>query len=234
VEAQAVVARFPNDFARGCALGSGVGVAEPAARSAGASVPSSSRLERTEAERKSAPDAGGSATHSLPQNFAALYKEYFAFVWRTMAALGVAEPALDDAVQDAFVVVHRRLSEFEGRSSAKTWLFSIAHRVALNHRRRERRKGGLAELSPKLPCSAPDPLEATEHRQSWRLVEHFLDGLDDDRRAVFVLCLLEGASAPEASEALGVKVNTIYSRLHALRAAFRESLASEPEDPSHA
>lgn len=173
-------------------------------------------------------------TKQAIQSFATLYKEYFAFVWRTMAALGVAEAALDDAVQDVFVVVHRRLAEFEGRASAKTWLFSIAHRVALNHRRRERRKGGLDALSPKLQSSAPDPFETTQHRQSWRLVQRFLDGIDDDKRAVFVLCVLEEASAPEASEALGVKVNTIYSRLHAVRAAFREALAREPEDPCHA
>lgn len=168
------------------------------------------------------------------QDFAGLYQEYFAFVWRTMAALGVAEAGLDDAVQDVFVVVHRRLNEFERRASAKTWLFSIAHRVALNHRRRERRKGGLDALSPKLPSTGPDPFETALHRQSWRFVQRFLEGIDDDKRAVFVLCLLEGASAREASEALGVKVNTIYSRLHAVRAAFREALAREPEDPSHA
>jgi RNA polymerase sigma-70 factor (ECF subfamily) len=207
-----VVARLPYEVAQADAC---VGATEASVGSDGTSVP-------------------GSAARSLPPSFAALYKEYFAFVWRAMAALGVAQAALDDAVQDAFVVVHRRLGEFEGRASAKTWLFSIAHRVALNYRRRERRKGGLAALSPELRCSAPGPQEAAEHRQSWRFVERFLDGLDDDRRAVFVLCLLEGASAPEASEALGVKLNTVYSRLHAARAAFREALAREPEDPNHA
>jgi RNA polymerase sigma-70 factor, ECF subfamily len=209
-----VVARFPDELAQARDHAGRLDDPEPAVRVAGSSAPRAAR--------------------SLPPSFAALYKEYFSFVWRTMAALGVAQAGLDDAVQDAFLVVHRRLGEFEGRASAKTWLFSIAHRVALNHRRRERRKGGLAALPRELPSHAPNPLESAEHRQSWRFVERFLDGLDDDRRAVFVLCVLEGASAPEASEALGVKVNTIYSRLHAVRAAFREALAREPEDPSHA
>jgi len=72
-------------------------------------------------------------------SFAQIYEEYFAFVWRSLRALGVSRSALDDATQDVFVVVHRRLSDFEGRSSLKTWLFGIACRVAANHRRSRER-----------------------------------------------------------------------------------------------
>jgi RNA polymerase sigma-70 factor (ECF subfamily) len=55
-------------------------------------------------------------TTSLP----ALYERHFDFVWQTLRGMGVDAAHIDDAVQDVFVVVHRRLREFEGRSSMKT------------------------------------------------------------------------------------------------------------------
>src|SRR5262245_20245633 len=74
------------------------------------------------------------------REFSAFYEQYFAFVWRSVRRLGVADHAVDDAVQDVFVVVHRRLAEFEGRSSVRSWLFGIALRVARARRRSDLRK----------------------------------------------------------------------------------------------
>ena len=55
--------------------------------------------------------------------FAEVYREYLGFVWRNARALGVGTAAVDDVVQEIFVVVHRRLPEFEGRSAVRTWLW---------------------------------------------------------------------------------------------------------------
>ena len=79
-------------------------------------------------------------------DFTAVYEEHFAFVWRSMRRLGVPDRLLDDAAQDVFIVVHRRLGEFEGRSTLKSWLFAIARRVAHDHRRRVGRKERTEEL----------------------------------------------------------------------------------------
>src|SRR5262245_22373561 len=62
--------------------------------------------------------------------FEELYEAHFDFVWRSLRRLGVPHPGLDDAVQEVFIVVHRRLGAFEGRSTLKTWLFGIAVHVA--------------------------------------------------------------------------------------------------------
>jgi RNA polymerase sigma-70 factor (ECF subfamily) len=59
-------------------------------------------------------------------SFAELYKSHFALVWRNRRRLGVPEARLRDAAQDAFLVVHRRLSEFEGRGTVEAWLWSAA------------------------------------------------------------------------------------------------------------
>ena len=88
-------------------------------------------------------------------------------------------------------------------------------------------------LDRELPSLAPSPHEHSEQAQSWRFVRRFLDGLDDDKRTVFVLCQLEQASAPEVAEALGIPVNTVYSRLHTVRRAFREALAESTQEQGH-
>src|SRR6185436_19202677 len=67
--------------------------------------------------------------------FEEVYEQNVTFVWRSARRLGVADAAIDDVVQEIFVVVHRRLREFEGRSSLKTWLFAIVLRVVRDHRR---------------------------------------------------------------------------------------------------
>src|SRR4051812_45143312 len=75
-----------------------------------------------------------------PPSFDAIYEEHFDFVWRSVGRLGVDAAAVEDAAQDVFVIAHRRLAGFEGRSSVKTWLFGIALRVSRDHRRSARRK----------------------------------------------------------------------------------------------
>jgi RNA polymerase sigma-70 factor, ECF subfamily len=163
---------------------------------------------------------------ALP-GFEALYQDHFDFVWRSARRLGVAERSLDDAVQDVFIVVHRRLGEFEGRSSVRSWIYGIARRVAHDHRRRARRKergealpeGGLAD--PR----APSPVEAAARAQAVALLYQLLDALDDDKREVFVLAELEQMTVPEIADSIGANVNTVYSRLRAARIAFDQAVA---------
>lgn len=155
-----------------------------------------------------------------------VYEQTFDFAWRSARRLGVGAPSIDDVVQDTFVVVHRRLAEFEGRSSLKTWVFGILLRVVSDHRRSLRRKGGLSELPHEdlLPSSEASPAETLERTQAAALVNRLLDELDDDKRAVFVLAELEEVPAPEIAEVLGVPTNTVYSRLRAAREAFDKAL----------
>lgn len=163
-------------------------------------------------------------------DFEEVYEQHFAFVFRTLRALGVPGPGLDDAVQEVFLVVHRRLPEFQGNASVKTWLFSIARYVARNSKRLERRKGRYDPLDPETPNDdARDPEAETDSARIWQFVGDFLDELDEGKRAVFVLCLLEGTTAVEAAEALAIPVNTVYSRIHAVRRAFRQAVAARLE-----
>src|SRR6185369_5736122 len=122
-----------------------------------------------------------------PPVFEEVYEQLFDFVWRSLRRLGVTEAGIDDAVQDVFVVVHRRLGAFEGRTSLKTWVFGIALRVARDHRRSRRRKGDHAPLDARIPDGAPDPVETLARAEALRELDRILSTLDEDKRTVFVL-----------------------------------------------
>jgi RNA polymerase sigma-70 factor (ECF subfamily) len=153
---------------------------------------------------------------------AELYEQHFARVWRVLRRFGVPEAALDDATQDVFLVVHRRLEEFHGYSSIATWMYAIARRVADKHRTRARRAPA-DELVEDIPDTAS--LEALDRAEAARWVHRFLDGLDADHRDVFALAELEEMPAPEIAAVLEIKVNTVYSRLRAARARFHAAVA---------
>ncbi|APR82270.1 RNA polymerase sigma factor RpoE [Minicystis rosea] len=163
--------------------------------------------------------------------FEALYDEHFDFVWRNMGRLGVEPAVLEDAAQDVFIVALRRLSDFEGRSSIRTWLFGIALRVAHDYRRaaRRRRNHGIVgedegDTAGVADAESPSPLDAATRTEAVERLHAILAELDDDRRAVFILAELEQMSAPEIAEAVGANLNTVYTRLRAARREFNEAV----------
>jgi len=157
-------------------------------------------------------------------SFEEIYDRYFDFAWANLRRLGVRSAHLEDAVQELFIVVHRRLGEFAGRSTLKTWLAGIAWRIASEYRRHESRKGGAEPLPDTLVARNPDPHGAAVAAEALRLLDTLLDRLDEDKRAVFVLAELEQMSAPEIASALAVNLNTVYSRLRVARKTFDEAL----------
>jgi RNA polymerase sigma-70 factor (ECF subfamily) len=156
-------------------------------------------------------------------DLATLFRTHFDFVFRVARSLGVPAGAIDDAVQDVFLTVHRRLSEFEGRSSLRTWIYAITYRTAQNHRRRVQRLR-CDPLVEEPMAELPGPGEQLEQARAGKFVMQFLETVSPDKRDVFVLCVLEELSAPEVAEILGVKLNTVYSRLRLVRADFRVAL----------
>jgi RNA polymerase sigma-70 factor (ECF subfamily) len=157
--------------------------------------------------------------------FDRIYSDHFTFIWRSLRGLGVSPQWLDDAAQQVMLAVHRRLAEFEGRSTLRTWLFGIAYRVALNHRRAARRRAPTEAVVACLEHSSPGPDVRAEAREALEFVEHFLDGLPEKKRALFVLALIEQLPAPEIAATFGLPVNTVYSRVRLLREEFRHALA---------
>lgn len=159
--------------------------------------------------------------------FDELYLQYFDFVWRIMRRFGVAPSLVEDAAQDTFVVVHRRLASLRPDASAKAFVFSIATRVSSDYRRTQRRKGASSLEEADLPALDVDPHEQAERAHAGRLVHRFLESLSDDQRTVFVLADLEGMTAPEISDLTAVNLSTVYTRLRTVRIRFVEFLNAQ-------
>ncbi len=137
-------------------------------------------------------------------------------VWRFCAHLGSHAEA-DDLTQETYLRALPALARFEGRSSARTWLLSIARRTCADAVRRAQRRRALhRRLSAQhLEGSSPGPAGAVE-------LDALLRTLDPDRRAAFVATQVLGLSYAEAADVCGCPVGTIRSRV----ARAREHLVS--------
>lgn len=158
-------------------------------------------------------------------DFDDLYKRYFEFACRSLRLLGVDSHALEDAAQDVFAIVSRRLPDFEHHASVRTWIFAIVQRIAANYRRRRRRRPEpLTVLPESTPSSQPGPEAQWEAERAARLIQAFAAGLDDSRRALLVLGLLERVPARELAKSLGIPLFTVYSRVRSVREALEAFL----------
>lgn len=156
--------------------------------------------------------------HPKVPSFEQVYERHVDFVWRTLRALGVPPTSLEDAAQDVFVVVHRRLPAFEARARITTWLFSIAMRIAREHRKPSRATDDLEEVESGLRDEGPGPFELAARSEAGRLLGRIVDELDEEKRIPFVLMDIEQMTGQEVAELLAVSENTVYSRLRLARA----------------
>lgn len=169
------------------------------------------------------PPISGPEEHAQ-RGFATVYYAYFDLVWRILRRLGVPYDQLEDAAQDVFLVLHRRLPGLDPQISLRSWLFGTARRVASDFRRGLRRHERRIQAFAVVHTHQPRERVA-ERAEAADFVQRFLDSLDNDKRMVFILADLEGFTAPEISQALDVKLNTVYSRLRAARAEFERAIA---------
>jgi RNA polymerase sigma-70 factor (ECF subfamily) len=175
--------------------------------------------------RSKGPKSG--VTVARPTVFDEVYVDHAAFVWRVLRGMGVSEALVEDALQDVFMVVHRRLAEFDGRGSVKTWLFQIAYRTACAYRRKVRRSGGHEPFEDSVEARTANPAEEAERRETLSLLGSLLDGLDDDKRAVLVLADIEELTAPEIAVITGTRLNTVYTRLRRARSELSQALRAK-------
>jgi RNA polymerase sigma-70 factor (ECF subfamily) len=159
------------------------------------------------------------------KRFHALYSEHFDFVFRNLRRLGVPAASTDDALQEVYLVVLRRLHDLQQDAHVKAWLFAIVLRVASNQRRALRRRGPLEPLGERSMVSTqPGPFDLTARAQAAQFLHGFLNTLDDNRRAVFIMAELEQLTAPEIAQGLRANLNTVYSWVRSARIAFSKAL----------
>lgn len=153
--------------------------------------------------------------------FAAVYDAELDYVWRSLRRLGARGADVEDLAHEVFLVVHRRLGDYDPSRPLRPWLFGIAVRVVASGRRKRGAIGN--ETPPELTDPAPGADRRVEAQQARDLLVAALSRLPLDQRAVVVLHDVDGLPVPEIALALDLPINTVYSRLR----LGREKLAAE-------
>ena len=161
------------------------------------------------------------------ETFRRIYDENVRWVWHALRRFSVAEKDVKDAAQNVFLVVHRKLPEFEGRSLLRTWILQIVRRVASDYRRSAPVRREVVTEGPQLDERSGEVQtaeEETAHLQRIALARDILDRLPETQRTVFIMYELEQMSGQEIADELGVPVGTVRSRLRLGREAFKEQV----------
>ena len=189
----------------------------------------------TKATRTSATDGARGALSGPPAgvpSLAEIFREHAPFVWRGLRRLGIPESDVDDVCQEVFVVVHRKLGDFEGRSSLRTWIYGICARTASDYRRSGRVRREVVTDAPPETAHEGGQHDAVALRQARATLDRILDELDDDKRSVFVLYEIEELTMAEVADAVGCPLQTAYSRLHAARKVVEAGVARAQSNAS--
>lgn len=139
-----------------------------------------------------------------------------------------------DVLQETLLAAARTVKDFRGASSVSTWLYTIARSFCIKKRRRSKfapeQEESLDAREPGLEArQVTDPSRGPEDELAGRQVEAALEqaigGLDPMYREVLILRDVEGLTAPEVAEVMGLSVEAVKSRLHRARVAVREAVA---------
>ena len=162
-----------------------------------------------------------------PLDFRAIYERWFDEVSRWIRAMGGPEADREDLVQDVFLVVHRRLVDFDGQNVAG-WLYQIARHRVRDFRRLlwvKHMLFGSVPLSESLTKGGASPADSLETKEKRKTLERLLGKLNESERAALVLFEIDGYSGEEIAEIQGVPINTVWARIHKARKKLKASLA---------
>lgn len=164
---------------------------------------------------------------SAEQSIRALVAEHHSFVWRILRGFGLSATDAEDATQQVFMIVARKLEDIlPGRERA--FVYGAALRVANNARRGLRRRREVTD-EDEPDTAAPEsagPERHTELAEARHLLTEILQELPEKLRRVLVLAEIEQLEVPEIAALEGLPVGTAASRLRVARQRFREQLAA--------
>lgn len=171
----------------------------------------------------------------MPIVLETLYRQELGYVLQSLKRLGVPAASVEDVAHDVFITVKSRLQDYDEARPVRPWLFGIAMRSAANHRAKAHLRRETNEEADAVDLSH-GPAELSEAASARRLVARALKSLEDDKRSIFILHELDEVPVPEAALALGVPVDTAWSRLRAARRQFNEvclSLMTATQERRH-
>jgi RNA polymerase sigma-70 factor (ECF subfamily) len=141
--------------------------------------------------------------------------------------LGVGGDAIDDVVQEVFIVIHARLDTLRDPSALRSWIYGIVRRTAWAQRRTQRSRSASS-----LDCcddamresGPPTPFELADQSDQTRLLWRLLAEVDEPKREVLIMAELAEMTTNEIAQTLDIPVGTVWTRLRAARKAFEAAL----------
>jgi RNA polymerase sigma-70 factor (ECF subfamily) len=146
-------------------------------------------------------------------DFDRIYELEFGYVWNCLRRLGIPESDLPDVSHEVFLRIFGALGQFDRGRPLRPWLFGICLKTASDFRRLARHRREVQGNSAEMIDAASSAEQRVGESEDRDLVVEALQALRLERRAVVVMHKVDGLTVPEISDALGVPLNTVYSRL---------------------
>jgi len=181
-----------------------------------AHIPGDGDSERESGARLVLPQAP--VDTAVRPEFRALFEAEFAYVWRALRRLGVRAADAEDVTHDVFLKIHHKLGAYDPTRPLRPWLFGFAFRFASDYRDLARHRFEVLADVGEPQAGTPDALDRALQNEAIEQARKALAAIELERRAVFILHELDEYSIPEVAHALGIPVNTAYSRLRLARA----------------
>lgn len=182
---------------------------------------------------------GASAVGGLALDWAAILTEHGRWLRTVVRSRLGEDQAVDEVMQDVSLAAVAQKAPVGDSSRVGAWLYQVAVRQALMHRRRHGRQRRLVDRyaraeapSDSGPASEPDPLVWLLVGERDRLVREAVDRLPDVDRELFLLKYTEGWTCRELAVRLGQSESAVEARLHRARRRLRAWLADAMEEPS--
>jgi RNA polymerase sigma-70 factor (ECF subfamily) len=160
----------------------------------------------------------------LRPEFPQIFRDHLGYVWHALRRLGVHDRDLEDVAHDVFLAVLKKLDQYDPVRPLRPWLFGFAFRFASDYRALARHRYEVTDVAHEPFDHGPSALDGVIQSEALRVASQALGELELGRRAVFILHELDECSMPEVAEALGIPLNTAYSRLRLARAELAASV----------
>jgi RNA polymerase sigma-70 factor (ECF subfamily) len=159
-------------------------------------------------------------------SFQAVYSQYVGFVRASGRRLGADSNALDDVVQDVFMVIHTRLHTLRHPQALPSWIYCVVRHTVNNHLRsmRGQHSTSIGLDGSELASMEPTPCDVVVINDELALVAEALAKLDQRKREIFAMVEFDEMTVPQAAASLRIPRNTAYTRLRRARREFDAAL----------
>lgn len=194
-------------------------------------------MSKKRSERRDGGDADVERLRSRDREaFTRLVERLGPMVHTLIARMVGDRETAEDLAQDVFVRVWRSLPGFRGGSDVATWVYRIAHNVAVNELRSARRRRENPSGTPGSPAAeeipdeeSPGPIEAVEAEDECRRLWALVEELRPEQRAALTLFYAADRSYREIGEILGMPIGTVKTTLYRAKETLRRRLEGGPD-----